>query len=196
MTAGDTSFTFLETPRLMIRRFKPQDLKDFAAYRNHPEVARYQSWSTYTLEDAKKLFNEMKNINPALPGRWFQFVIEEKQSKKIIGDCGLKVHEKDDKQADIGYTLANEFQGKGYATEAIQRILEYCFEVLKLHRVTATTDVLNDSSVRLLKRVGFRQEGHFIENIFFKGAWGDEYLFAMLSAEWKKPRVRGLSVKE
>ena len=56
---------------------------------------------------------------------------------------------------------------------------------LKKHRVVATTDVENTASYRLLETLGFRREGHFIQNIFFKGAWGDEYQYALLRSEGK-----------
>ncbi len=64
------------------------------------------------------------------------------------------------------------------------RLLDYLFCELALHRVTATCDALNDASAKLLERVGMRREGHFIENIWFKGAWGSEYNYALLQREW------------
>ncbi|HMX81562.1 MAG TPA: GNAT family protein, partial [Ferruginibacter sp.] len=54
----------------------------------------------------------------------------------------------------------------------------------KVHRVTEIVDAENEASVNLLKSTGFRLEGHFIENIFFKGKWGSEYQYAMLKREW------------
>ncbi len=61
--------------------------------------------------------------------------------------------------------------------------LHYAFGELNKHRVIATTDVLNVASHRLLEKLGFRREGHFIQNIFFKGAWSDEYQYALLRSE-------------
>lgn len=65
---------------------------------------------------------------------------------------------------------------------------DYAFFTLDLHRITATTDVLNTPSYTLLERLGFRREGHYLENVWFKGAWGDEYLYAMLQREWRLRR--------
>jgi RimJ/RimL family protein N-acetyltransferase len=63
-------------------------------------------------------------------------------------------------------------------------VLDYSFEKLKLHRVVAIADCENEKSVALLSRLGLRREGHFIQNIWFKGKWGSEYLYAVLGEEW------------
>ena len=102
----------------------------------------------------------------------------------MVGDCGLHITRGDPRQAMIGFTLDSNQQGKGYATEAVLRLLEYVFNSLNKHRVIATTDCQNTKSIALLERIGMRREGHFLQNIWFKGAWGDEYQYAMLMSEW------------
>ena len=86
----------------------------------------------------------------------------------------------DQEQARIGYTVSPKYESKGFATEAVGRLLDYVFGTLEKHRVIATLDVLNKSSVRVVEKLGMRREGHFIENAFFKGRWCDEYLYAVL----------------
>jgi len=66
-------------------------------------------------------------------------------------------------------------QQKGFAKEALQGILKFLFDQKNLHRVVEIVDVENSTSIKLLESVGFKREGHFIENIFFKGKWGSEY---------------------
>ena len=87
------------------------------------------------------------------------------------------------------FTFAREHQGRGMAFEAASRVLDYVFDDLGLHRVTAITDCENAQSVALLGRLGMRREGHFIQNIWFKGKWGSEYLYAILRDEWLKKRA-------
>jgi len=62
--------------------------------------------------------------------------------------------------------------------------LTFLFNSKDIHRVVEIVDTENIASINLLKSTGFRQEGHFIENIFFKGKWGSEFQFAMLKREW------------
>jgi aminoglycoside 6'-N-acetyltransferase len=126
----------------------------------------------------------MNQGQPGIPGEWYQLAIERKQEAGLIGDCAFHVFAHDTRQAEIGFSLARQYQGYGYATEAVMRLLEYLLGGLGLHRVTATCDAENHASAKLLERVGMRREGHLIENIWFKGAWGSEYLYALLHREW------------
>lgn len=173
-----------QTDRVVCREFRLEDLKTFAAYRALPKVARFQSWTEFTYDDALALFETMNQVAFATIGHWFQLALVEKGTNQMIGD--LAVHFVDDHQVEIGFTLDPQFQGKGFAREAVLGLLEFLFGKLALHRVTATTDTENIPSWRLLERVGFRREGHFKENIFFKGTWGSEFQYAMLASEWEK----------
>jgi RimJ/RimL family protein N-acetyltransferase len=90
---------------------------------------------------------------------------------------------------DVGITLAPAHQGRGYATEAIECLLGFVFGRLGKHRVAAVTDAENHRAASLLRRLGFRQEAHFIEHVWFKGAWGSEFVFALLRREWEQGRT-------
>ncbi len=121
-------FTTLETSRLRLRHFTDSDLPAFMAYRNDPEVARYQSWEGISEPEAHAFLQEQKMLQPG--------------------------------------------------------VLTYAFLTFDLHRIIAITDCENTASVALLERLGMRREGHFLQNAWFKGKWGDEYLYAILKEEW------------
>jgi RimJ/RimL family protein N-acetyltransferase len=177
-------FSRLETSRLLLRRFIDADLTSLLAYRNDPEIARYQSWESFTEEEAREFVREQKIAEPGVPGKWFQFAIEGKEAGGLIGDCALKIDPHDRRQGEIGFTLARPYQGQGYAGEAASCVLDFAFSNLDLHRVVAITDCRNRPSVALLERLGLRREGHYLQNIWFKGEWGDEYSYAILKYEW------------
>ena len=183
------AFACLESERLILRRFADSDLVPFLAYRNDPEVARYQAWESCTEREATAMIEELKCLQPGTPGEWFQFAIELKETGALIGDCALKV-EQDGRQAEIGFTLSREHQGEGYASEAVSRLLDYAFGDLGLHRVVAITDRENKPSWALLKRLGMRREGCFVQNSWFKGRWTNEYLYAVLDEEWLRSKPR------
>ncbi len=65
-------------------------------------------------------------------------------------------------------------------------LMNFLFSEKGIHRIIETVDTENTASIQMLKSLYFRQEGHFHENIFFKGKWGSEYQFAMLSREWNE----------
>ncbi len=177
-------FVNLETARLILRHFTDADLVPFMAYRNDPDVARYQGWEGISEAEAHAFIAEQKLVQPGVPGQWLQIAIEFKETGTLAGDCALKIDEHDERQAEIGYTLARAYQGKGIAFEAVSRVLDYAFRALELHRVIAITDSENAASIALLERLGLRREGHFIQNVWFKRKWADEYLYAVLQHEW------------
>lgn len=175
----------LKTDRLHIRQFQDSDLESFFNYRNDPKVARYQGWDVpYPHEKALEFVAEMKSKEPTTYGEWFQTAIEEIGSGVMVGDCAFYL-KKDDPQAYIGCTIARPHWRMGYGTEAIRCLLDHLFGELDMHRVIAITDVENMASFLTLERLGFRREGHFIENLMFKGQWASEYHYAMLKREWK-----------
>jgi RimJ/RimL family protein N-acetyltransferase len=180
----DFVFGCLSSDRLLLRPLRESDLSALCRYRSDPLVARYQSWTTFTEEQGHQLITDQARRQPGVPGTWFQMAIEHKDSGHMIGDCGLHTLRDSPRQAEVGFTLAREHQGKGYATEAVACLFDYVFGKLRLHRAIAVTDARNGPAARVLERLGMRREGHFIENIWFKGAWGDEYLYALLHHEW------------
>ena len=175
----------IDTERLQIRNLKTTDLSDFHFYRSNPEVTKYQGFDVFTVEKAKEFIHGQLNKEFGKAGEWVQYAIENKQTGKLIGDCAIKLDQYDIRIAEIGITVSHTEQKKGYAKETLIAILNFLFGIEDFHRATEIVDVENTASIQLLKTVGFKQEGHFIENVFFKGKWGSECQFAMLKKEWK-----------
>ena len=194
----------LETSRLILRPFEERDIAPFSAYRSDPEVAHYQGWEApFPADKAARFVAEMVRARPGTPGEWYQAAIELKadgdairevcpsgeRATAMIGDCGFCVSG-DGRQAEIGYTLARQHQGQGYASEALARLLDYLFFDLNLHRVHANIDPENSPSARLLERLGMRREGRFVKSLWFKGHWVDEEWYAILQQDWLARRMK------
>lgn len=176
----------LETERLWLRRLERRDLVALLAYRNDPEVARFQGWGDgFTAEQAEAMLAQQTGLRPGTPGAWFRWMLEEKATGSVVGDCAMCVNANEPRQAEIGFSLAREHQGRGLASEGVRRVLGYAFGELRLHRVIAITDARNYAAAALLERVGMRREAHFIQNVWYKAAWGDEFVFAILRSEWR-----------
>ncbi len=174
----------ITTQRLTIRHLELSQLTHFHQYRSNPEVTKYQGFDTMTMEAAKTFIKENATKTFGKAGEWVQYAIEHKETGKLIGDCAIKLDQYDTRIAEIGITISHLVQKNGYAKETLYGILSFLFDEKNIHRVVEIVDAENVASINLLKSVGFRQEGHFIENIFFKGKWGSEYQFAMLKREW------------
>jgi len=171
------------TSRLQLRPLQLGDAPIVSAYRSDPDTARFQPWLTpYTVDDAEKLITELVAKDPVTPG-WFQYGIALRSDGTLIGDLGVNL-DANGMQAEIGYTIAADRQGNGYATEAVRRILDHLFIEQRLHRVAAECDARNLASARLLKRVGFIEEGCRRSATWIKGEWTDDLVFGLLADEW------------
>ncbi|MCY7417914.1 MAG: GNAT family N-acetyltransferase [Chloroflexi bacterium] len=185
----------LRTPRLTLRALLPVDAAIQVAYRNDPEVYRYQDWEVpVTLEAAESFVAEQAGITGPRPAAWVQIGIE--QDGELAGDVAMGL-DGTGKLATIGYTLRADQQGRGFATEAVGSLLDAMFE-RGLHRAAATLDPDNIASAMLLERLGFRYEGRAVKAAFVRGEWLDDDRYAMLRderAEWlARPRTPAVDV--
>jgi RimJ/RimL family protein N-acetyltransferase len=177
----------LTTERLVLRRFRVADAPVLAAYRSEPDVARFQSWrAPFTLRQAEDFVAAMAATDPGRPG-WFQYAVELTAERRLIGDVGVGLHD-DRVQADLGFTLAPDRQGRGYATEAVRAVLDRLFRVQGVQRVSAECDARNLASARLLERVGFAREGMLRSQTPGTGEWTDDLLFGLPAEEWLSRR--------
>lgn len=174
----------LRSPQLLLRRLRHDDTAAVVAYRSLPEVARFQSWTTFGHEDAIRLIENQAAVVPNTPGTWLQLGIVPADVGTVVGDVGIHFRADEPEQVELGITLSPAYQGRGLAAEALRLVLGYVFGALGKHRVIAVTDAENQAAARLFGRLGFRREGHFVEHVWYKGAWGSEYLFALLHREW------------
>jgi aminoglycoside 6'-N-acetyltransferase len=179
----------IDTPRLWLRTMVSTDIPGLMAYRSDPEVARYQSWTApYTQAQAQAVLDEVLTGTVGMRNRWYQMAIERREDGCLIGDIGFILFSEEAHQAEIGFSLAPQYQRQGYATEAVRGMLHYLFMERGLHRVRGHCVGRNVRSARLLERVGMRCEGHFRNSIWFKGEWSDELWYAMLAQEYLESR--------
>ena len=176
-------FEDIITDRLIIRCLRDEDAAPMFAYRSLPEVLQYQMWEPKVLADVETFIVRMGDEVWNTVG-WYQVAIASRQDNALLGDLGICLYEYDSRIAGVGITLAPQYQGKGYATEALTAVLSLLFDELKKHRVCATVDPRNRKSAALLERVGMRKEGHSIESLWFRGEWVDDAAYGMLEREW------------
>ena len=169
------------TSRLTIRQFRRADVTALVRYRNLPDVWRYQDWTVpYTRDLAYTLVDEMERATGPVPGAWVQLALDD--GTGLVGDLAVWLAA-DGELAAIGYTLAPNVQGRGYATEAAGALVDLLLDELGVHRVTATLDPANVASARVLERLGFRYEGRSIGAAPVRGSWEDDDRYALLAAD-------------
>ena len=175
----------LATQRLFMRPVQTTDVQALFDYRSDAETNQYQGWIPQTMDETVDF---VKNrVSPIInqPDTWFQLVILEQSTNRVIGDVGIHFMDEESQQVEIGCTLRKDCHGKGYATEALQVIITYLFEEMEKHRIVTSIDPQNAASIALVERLGFRKEAHFRESIFLNGHWVDDLVYALLKREWR-----------
>lgn len=175
----------ITTGRLLLRAVRMDDAPAIFKYRKDALTNRYQGWIPRELND---VFDFIKSgISPRIDisGTWFQLAIIKKENHELIGDIGIHFLGTDNHQAEIGFTLDWQEQGKGYATEAVRAVIDYLFNELNKRRIVASIDPRNEKSIALVERLGFRREAHFKESLLINGEWVDDLIYAILKHEWK-----------
>ncbi len=174
------------TGRLTLRPFVGEDQDQYAAYHALPEVYRYlyaRAPSGTALVDK---FKKVLDAPFERDGDVLRFAVMRQEDRAVIGEVLLQMANMDAEQGEIGYIFNPAFAGRGYATEAVSTMLQVGFDTIGFHRIFARLDASNAGSVGVVERVGLRREAHLIQNDRFDGQWGDEYVYAMLKAEWSE----------
>ncbi|GAA2226089.1 GNAT family N-acetyltransferase [Herbiconiux moechotypicola] len=180
------------TPHLDLRPHRHDDLDDLVRYHSDPEVVRYIPWPVRTrAQVAEALAARVRQGIVGEEGEWLVLAVELREQRRVIGEVLLKYDSATDARGELGYAFASDVHGQGYATEAAGAMLRLAFGEFGLHRVIARLDARNGDSARLLTRLGFRQEAHFVRDEYFKGEWTDTLVFAMLAEEWEATHIPG-----
>ena len=167
--------------------------------RNHPDVAHYQDWSLpYSAERAEALVAEMAALPGPTPGEWWNGTIADLDDTTVLGD--LAVHlSGDGRRAEIGYTLAHDAWGQGYAVEAAGALVEHLFDVLGVTRVEGKLHPDNTASAMVLERLGLVFEGHTKLSYSLDGEESDDWIYGVVRSDWEtwrdRPRHRPTTVR-
>jgi RimJ/RimL family protein N-acetyltransferase len=181
----------LRTARLVLRTMTTDDVDDIHAYQSREDVCRYLPFEPRTREEvAEKIAAYSRALTLSVDGDYWQLAVERASDPgRVIGDVYFTIRSTGDAAGEIGWTLHPDFFGQGYMTEAAGALLGIAFGTLGLHRVFAQLDPRNDASIALCRRLGMREEAHFVEDLWFKGAWGDTAIYAILEREWPANRA-------
>jgi len=174
----------IETDRLVLRPFAPEDFPAYAAYHVRTDVYRYLYASPPDRETLQRQYTAVIRPVFAKEGDVFKLAVVTKDGGQVVGEVLLKFANENALQGEVGYIFDPSYAGKGFATEATKAIIDYGFRHLGLHRIFARLDTANTGSIGVVERLKLRREAHFLQNDRFSGIWGDEFVYAILSHEW------------
>jgi len=153
---ADDHFEPIATARLRLRRSVVADAEAISAYRSDPNVHRMQGWDRTDPEGVRNEIEEMDGRNPGEVGGWVQFTVEDGSDGSLVGDVGLSPADGEPGVIKVGYTIDPRFQGRGYATEAVEALVDYAFGTLDANVVRAYAGAENAPSIRVMEKVGMR----------------------------------------
>lgn len=187
----------LTTERLVLREFVEDDWTAVWAYQVDPRYLRYYHQSTRSEADARAFVQMFVRQQFARPRSKFQLAMILRTSGELIGNCGIRLALGRDGSADLGYEVAPDHWGRGYATEAARAMLAFGFEQLDLRRVTADCIADNRASARVLEKLGMTLVQRQVAAETFKGRAWDVLHYALERAD-RRPsggmdRANGLS---
>jgi RimJ/RimL family protein N-acetyltransferase len=176
----------IETERLRLRPFSRGDVDAVFSYRQRADVARYLFDGPMTHESVTEVVQQRVGQHEiAAEGDKIFLAVELSASQQMIGELSLILRDGPSRQAEIGYIFHPDFHGRGYASEAARVLLRMGFEGAGVHRIFARCATGNIASWRVMERLGMRREAHFREHAFVKGAWDEEFVYALLEDEWR-----------
>lgn len=178
-------FPILETERLKLVELGYQHVQGLFEILSIEEVMRYYGSDSFTTpNEAMKLIEIFqKNYKEKRGIRWG---IVLKRNKRLIGSLGLNSLLLKNKRAEIGYELHPNYWRNGFTIEAIKEVLRFSYNELGLNRVGAVVYPENEPSLRLLRGLGFTQEGILRDYMYQSNQYHDTIVLSLLKHEWKK----------
>lgn len=175
----------LETERLILRPMRPSDAADMFAYAKDPEVTRFLLWSPHPNQSYTRSYLEYVAARYRT-GACYDWAVVCREDGHMIGTCGFVSVDCVHHASEIGYVINPAYRGRGFAAEAVTRVLQFGFEVLSLHRTEARYIIGNNASRRVMEKVGMTFEGVRRESMFIKGSYRDIGVCAVLAREFRE----------
>lgn len=176
---------FLEGKRICLREVRPSDVNErYYRWMNDPEITRFL--------ESRFAPNAIENLRDYVAGKLEDrdnifLAIVLKEEDRHIGNIKLGPIQWIHRLADIGLLIGEkDCWGKGYATEAIQLVSHYAFNVLNLHKVAAGCYGPNEGSARAFRKAGFVVEGVRKEQFYANGSYVDDILLGLIRPDWNQ----------
>lgn len=175
----------LHTERLRLRKLTMRDAADVFAYSRDPEVALHVLWDAHiSVSESRSYLRYMiRKYRMGEPASWG---IELKRTGQIIGTIGYMWYQQENRSVEVGYSLSRAHWNQGIMTEALKKVLDYSFDVLRLHRVEAQYETANPASGMVMQKVGMQYEGTMRGRLYNKGKYVDVSICAILRDD---PRI-------
>ena len=173
----------LATERLTLRKMIVADASDMYEYASRPDVTKYLTWDPHPDRDFTREYLEYLG-NRYSAGMFYDWAVVYEPDCKMIGTCGFTAFHCANDCAEVGYVLNPEYWGRGIAVEALEAVIAFGFENLGLNRIEARFMEGNDSSRRVMEKLGMEFEGIERDSVFVKGSYRTVGKYSMLADDF------------
>lgn len=173
-----TPFPELFTERLVLRQMNVNDGHDLFLLRSNKEIMRYIPRTLASSAEDAAAYIRDKNEGAA---RGDEITWGITLDGQVIGTIGYIRIMKERHRAEVGYLLDLAYHRKGIMQEAFTAVINYGFQVMKLHSIEAIVDPKNDASALLLQKNSFIREAYFKDYAFFQGIYIDSVVYSRLA---------------
>ena len=174
----------LKTSRLTLRKMLVADTADMYDYACRQDVTKYLTWNPHPDRAYTKEYLQYLGSRYAV-GMFYDWAVIYEPDHKMVGTCGFTSFNCSSDSAEVGYVINPDYWGKGIASEALLRVLQFGFEELKLHRIEAKFIEENNRSRRVMEKVGMTFEGVCREGMLIKGKYVNVGICSILRSEWE-----------
>ncbi len=172
----------LYTKRLILRAMDHHDYRDMYEYASDPNVTRYLLWAPHDSPEYTKRY--LKQIESSYKkGQFFDWGVELAEERKFIGTCGLAAIDMPNNCGELGYVFNPAYWGMGIATEALSRVIHFCFDELGFNRLESRYMIGNDASRRVMEKCGMKFEGIKRGGIFVRDGYVDIGICSILKSD-------------
>lgn len=178
----NTVFEQFETSSILLRKIELADAPVLFAYWSDPEVVKHMNIKPFTkLDQVEEMINLLNNL--AQQEQAFRWAIVRKRDDLVLGTCGFNNWDKENCRAEIGYELGQQFWRQGIMAESLTALLDFGFGKMELNRIQALVEPANRSSLGLLEKLGFKEEGVLKKYERVKDEFVDLTMVALLKSE-------------
>lgn len=174
----------IESKKIRLRKLKLEDISVIYDIYSNEDSSKLDDWIPYTkIEEAEALIN--KSNKDFINKSELRYGIEDVTRNILVGSCGIFGFDEWNKKCMLYYQIHHNERNKGYASEAVKLLVRYAFYDLKSNRIEAYITPGNDSSIRVLEKNGFINEGLLRQMEFYKGQFWDGIVMAILKRDYE-----------
>lgn len=177
----------LTAEQVTLREFRDADADGIFSIVGDDRVTRWLSFDSRSREEAQRMLSGViERAQLAERTEYYLAVTQSTSPNRLVGFARLALSGV--RAGKLGYAIHADHWGCGYATDAVRALINFGFDQLGLHRLSAAIGPENHASIAVVQKLGFTHEGCIRDHVWTNGAWRDSDLYSLLAHEWVNQR--------